>query len=57
MRVLEAGPYRVLANSNNGVLKNIEVVLAEILSTITTTPTPNPSPHPGGGLARFRPLK
>ena len=33
---------------NNDVLTNIDGVLEDILSKITTTPTPNPSPQGGG---------
>jgi len=52
-RVLEANGYRVLRYWNNDVLTNIDGVLEDIVSAITTTPTPNPSPA-GCGLARFR---
>ena len=47
-KVLEANGYRVLRYWNNDVLSNIDGVLADILSAITTTPTPNPSPQGGG---------
>jgi very-short-patch-repair endonuclease len=52
-KVLEANGYRVLRYWNSDVLLNIDGVLEDILSAITTTPTPNPSPA-GCGLARFR---
>ena len=52
-KFLEANGYRVLRYWNNDVLLNIDGVLEDILSAITTTPTPNPSPA-GCGLARFR---
>jgi very-short-patch-repair endonuclease len=51
-KVLEANGYRVLRYWNNDVLSNIDGVLEDILSAITTTPTPNPSP-PQVGLARL----
>jgi hypothetical protein len=51
--VLAANGYCVLRYWNNDVLSNIDGVLEEIQSVITTTPTPNPSPA-GCGLARFR---
>jgi very-short-patch-repair endonuclease len=47
-KVLEANGYRVLRYWNNDVLSNIDSVLEDILSAITTTPTPNPSPQGGG---------
>jgi very-short-patch-repair endonuclease len=47
-RVLEANGYRVLRYWNNDVLSNIDGVLEDILTVITTTPTPNPSPQGGG---------
>jgi very-short-patch-repair endonuclease len=47
-KVLEANGYRVLRYWNNDVLSNIDGVLEDILSAITTTPTPNPSPQGGG---------
>ena len=47
-KVLEASGYRVLRYWNNDVLSNIDSVLDNILSAITTTPTPNPSPQGGG---------
>jgi very-short-patch-repair endonuclease len=47
-RILEANGYRVLRYWNNDVLSNIDGVLADILSAITTTPAPNPSPQGGG---------
>ena len=47
-KVLEANGYRVLRYWNNDVLSNIDSVLEDILSPITTTPTPNPSPQGGG---------
>jgi very-short-patch-repair endonuclease len=47
-KVLEANGYRVMRYWNNGVLTNIDGVLEDILSKITTTPTPNPSPQEGG---------
>jgi very-short-patch-repair endonuclease len=47
-KVLEANGYRVLRYRNNDVLSNIDGVLEDILSAITTTPTPNPSPQGGG---------
>jgi very-short-patch-repair endonuclease len=47
-KVLEANGYRVLRYWNNEVLLNIDSVLEDILSAITTTPTPNPSPQGGG---------
>ena len=49
-KALAANGYRVLRYWNNDVLTNINGVLEEILSKITTTPTPNPSPQ-GRGLA------
>jgi hypothetical protein len=53
-RALEAHGYRVLRYWNNDVLKNINGVLEDILSAITTTPTPNPSPQGGGERTVFR---
>ena len=53
-KVLEANGYRVLRYWNNDVLTNIDGVLEDILSKITTTPTPNPSP-PQVGPARLAP--
>jgi very-short-patch-repair endonuclease len=47
-KVLEANGYRVLRYWNNDVLTNIDGVLEDIVSAITTTPTPNPSPQGGG---------
>jgi very-short-patch-repair endonuclease len=47
-KVLEASGYRVLRYWNNDVLSNIDGVLEDIVSAITTTPTPNPSPQKGG---------
>ena len=47
-KVLAANGYRVLRYWNNDVLTNIDGVLADILSAITTTPTPTPSPQGGG---------
>jgi very-short-patch-repair endonuclease len=47
-KVLEANGYRVLRYWNNDVLTNIDGVLENILSKITTTPTPSPSPQGGG---------
>jgi very-short-patch-repair endonuclease len=47
-KALEANGYRVLRYWNNDVLANIDGVLEDILSAITTTPTPNPSPQGGG---------
>jgi very-short-patch-repair endonuclease len=47
-KVLEASGYRVLRYWNNDVLSNIDGVLEDIVSAITTTPTPNPSPQGGG---------
>ena len=47
-KILEAHGYRVLRYWNNDVLSNINGVLEDILSAITTTPTPNPSPQGGG---------
>src|SRR3954463_3365598 len=47
-KVLEANDYRVLRYWNNDVLTNIDGVLEDILSKITTTPPPNPSPQGGG---------
>jgi very-short-patch-repair endonuclease len=44
-RILEANGYRVLRYWNNDVLLNIDGVLEDIVSTLTTTPTPNPSPQ------------
>jgi very-short-patch-repair endonuclease len=41
-KVLEAYGYRVLRYWNNDVLTNIDGVLEDILSKITTTPTPSP---------------
>ena len=45
---IEAHGYRVLRYWNNDVLSNIDGVLEDIVSAITTTPTPNPSPQGGG---------
>jgi very-short-patch-repair endonuclease len=45
---LESEGYRVLRYWNNDVLRNVDGVLEDILSAITTTPTPNPSPQGGG---------
>jgi very-short-patch-repair endonuclease len=57
-KVLEANGYRVLRYWNNDVLTNIDGVLEDIVSAITTTPTPNPSPQGGGehteSVARVR---
>jgi very-short-patch-repair endonuclease len=47
-KALEANGYRVLRYWNNDVLSNINSVLEDIFSAITTTPTPNPSPQGGG---------
>jgi very-short-patch-repair endonuclease len=47
-RFIESHGYRVLRYWNNDVLTNINGVLEDILSNITTTPTPNPSPQGGG---------
>ena len=47
-KVLEANGYRLMRYWNNDVLTNIDGVLEDILSKITTTPTPNPSPQEGG---------
>ena len=47
-RFIESHGYRVLRYWNNDVLANINGVLEDILSAITTTPTPNPSPQGGG---------
>jgi very-short-patch-repair endonuclease len=47
-RFIESHGYRVLRYWNNDVLTNINGVLEDILSAITTTPTPNPSPQGGG---------
>ena len=47
-KVLEANGYRVLRYWNNDVLTNIDGVLEDIVSAITTTPTPTP-PHKGEG--------
>ena len=47
-RVFELRGYRVLRYWNNDVLANIDGVLEDIQSVITTTPTPNPSPQGGG---------
>jgi very-short-patch-repair endonuclease len=47
-KVLAANGYRVLRYWNNDVLTNIDGVLEDILSAITTTPTPTPSPQGGG---------
>jgi hypothetical protein len=51
-KVLEANGYRVLRYWNNDVLLNIDGVLEDILSAITTTPTPNPLPEWGEGVHR-----
>jgi very-short-patch-repair endonuclease len=45
-KVLAANGYRVLRYWNNDVLTNIDGVLEDILSAITTTPPP---PHKGEG--------
>src|SRR5262249_37841280 len=50
-KALEANGYRVLRYWNNDLLSNIDSVLADILTVITTTPTPNPSPQGGGEQA------
>jgi very-short-patch-repair endonuclease len=50
-KAIKANGYRVLRYWNNDVLKNIDGVLEDILSAITTTPTPNPSPQGGGEQA------
>jgi very-short-patch-repair endonuclease len=47
-KVLQANGYRFLRYWNNDVLSNIDGVLEDILSAMTTTPTPNPSPQGGG---------
>jgi very-short-patch-repair endonuclease len=47
-KFLEAEGYRVLRYWNNDVLANVDGVLEDIRSAITTTPTPNPSPQGGG---------
>ena len=47
-KVLEANGYRVMRYWNNDVLTNIDGVLEDILSKITTTPPPTP-PHKGEG--------
>ena len=47
-RFLTARGYRVVRFWNNDVLANIDGVLVEIRSAITTTPTPIPSPQGGG---------
>jgi very-short-patch-repair endonuclease len=47
-KVLEANGYHVLRYWNNDVLTNIDGVLEDIVSAVTTTPTPNPSPQGGG---------
>ena len=47
-KVLAANGYRVLRYWNNDVLTNIDGVLEDILSAITSTPTPTP-PHKGEG--------
>jgi very-short-patch-repair endonuclease len=47
-RFLESQGYRVLRFWNNDILRNIDGVLQEIQSALTTTPTPNPSPQGGG---------
>jgi very-short-patch-repair endonuclease len=51
-KILTAHGYRVLRYWNNEILKNIDGVLEDIQSAITTTPTPNPSP-PQVGPARL----
>src|SRR6516225_174983 len=53
-KALEANGYRVLRYWNTDVLSNIDGVLEDILSTITTTPTPSPSPQRGRGADRVR---
>src|SRR6266446_5465467 len=50
-KTLEAKGYRVLRYWNNDVLSNIDAVLEDILTAITTTPTPSPSPQGGGERA------
>jgi very-short-patch-repair endonuclease len=52
-KVLEANGYRVLRYWNNDVLSNIDSVLEDIFSAITTTPTPNPSPQGGGERTEY----
>jgi very-short-patch-repair endonuclease len=52
-KVLEASGYRVLRYWNNDVLSNIDGVLEDIVSAITTTPTPNPSPQGGGEQTEY----
>ena len=56
--VLIAEGFRIERYWNNDVLTNIDGVLEDILSKITTTPTPNPSPQGGGehteSVARVR---
>jgi very-short-patch-repair endonuclease len=52
-KVIEAHGYRVLRYWNNDVLANINGVLEDIQSTMTTTPTPNPSPQGGGERAEI----
>jgi very-short-patch-repair endonuclease len=47
-KALEANGYRVLRYWNNDVLSNIDGVLEDILSALTTTPTPNLSPSQVG---------
>ena len=47
-KALEAKGYQVLRYWNNDVLANIDGVLEDIRSAITTTPTPAPSPQGGG---------
>ncbi|MGA7488551.1 MAG: endonuclease domain-containing protein [Xanthobacteraceae bacterium] len=47
-KVLEANGYRVLRYWNNDVLSNIDSVLEDIFSAMTTTPAPDPSPQGGG---------
>jgi very-short-patch-repair endonuclease len=54
-KFIESHGYRVLRFWNNDVLSNIEGVLEEIQSVITTTPTPDPSPQGGGEQSRSRP--
>ena len=53
-KALNGHGYRVLRYWNNDVLTNINGVLEDILSAITTTPTPNPSPQGGGEQSPVR---
>ena len=53
-KILQAHGYRVVRYWNNDVLTNINGVLEDILSAITTTPTPNPSPQGGGEQSTAR---